>query len=114
MSRWRANRALTFNSVAQSEIKELKAQLPTAGEDGVVPASPAGEKIAELEALRKELNKGGSLKDKHFNWGSVLLGGGVTFAIAGPLNTFLRTGKPCLSVAEVLTRCARAEYWLYL
>ena len=34
------------------------------------------------------------MKDKHHNWGSVLLGGGVTFAIAGPLNTFLRTGEP--------------------
>lgn len=64
---------------------------------------PAGEKIAELEALRKELNKGGSLKDKHFNWGSVLLGGGVTFSIAGPLNTYLRTGElqgPVLGIAS--------------
>ena len=89
--------------MAQSQIKELKAQLPTVGEDGVVPASPAREKIAELEAMRKELTTGGSPKDKHAIWGSMLLGGGVTFSIAGPLNTYLRTGElqgPVLGIAS--------------
>lgn len=76
----------------QAEIKELKTQLPAAAEDGTRAASPAGTRIAELEVLRKELTKDGNLKDKHHNWGSALLGLGVMFSIAGPLNTYLRTG----------------------
>jgi Protein of unknown function (DUF4079) len=36
---------------------------------------------------------GQKLNEKHNNWGSLILGLGVTMAVAGPLNTFLRTGK---------------------
>ena len=57
-----------------------------------MPPSEAGSRIAELEAKRKELTAGGNLKEKHNNWGSVLLGLGVTFAVLGPVNTYLRTG----------------------
>jgi hypothetical protein len=33
------------------------------------------------------------VRDKHFNWGSLLLALGVAIAIEGPVNTYLRTGK---------------------
>ncbi len=33
------------------------------------------------------------MRDKHFNWGSLLLALGVAIAIEGPVNTYLRTGK---------------------
>lgn len=41
---------------------------------------------------RKELVAGG-YRDKHYLWGALLLGGGVTIAIEGCLNTWFRTGK---------------------
>jgi len=41
---------------------------------------------------RKDLVAGG-YRDKHFVWGSILLGGGVLFAVEGSINTWLRTGK---------------------
>jgi len=41
---------------------------------------------------RKELI-GQRLNEKHFNWGSLILGLGILMSIAGPFNTFLRTGK---------------------
>jgi hypothetical protein len=41
---------------------------------------------------RKEL-VGGNFKDRHFNVGSILLGGGVVIAIEGCVNTWMRTGK---------------------
>jgi len=41
---------------------------------------------------RKDLI-GQKLNDKHHSWGSLILGLGVLMAIAGPCNTFLRTGK---------------------
>lgn len=40
---------------------------------------------------RKELI-GKKLNEQHSNWGSLLLGLGVTISIAGGFNTFLRTG----------------------
>ena len=42
--------------------------------------------------VRKTLLKGG-FRDRHFNWGSILLGAGVLFAVSGAVNTYLRTGK---------------------
>lgn len=49
------------------------------------------EHLPELQD-RKELVAGG-YRDKHFWWGSVLLGGGVLIAVEGALNTWFRTGK---------------------
>ena len=57
------------------------------------PLPLAGTEIAALEAERKALI-GAKLNEKHANWGSVLLGLGVTIAVSGPLNTFFRTGEP--------------------
>lgn len=49
--------------------------------------------VASVELQeRKELIKG-SFRDRHFNAGSILLGFGVSEAIFGGLNTWLRTGK---------------------
>jgi hypothetical protein len=32
-------------------------------------------------------------REKHFNWGSLLLALGVAIGVEGPVNTYLRTGK---------------------
>ena len=49
-------------------------------------------KIESLTSERKALLAEG-VRDKHFNWGSLLLALGVAIAIEGPVNTYLRTGK---------------------
>lgn len=48
--------------------------------------------VLECGQTRKALTKGG-YRDKHWNWGSLLLGLGVLIAIEGPVNTYLRTGE---------------------
>lgn len=73
-------------------VKEMKAQLPKAAEDGTRPPSPLDADIAALEEERKKLLKG-DYRTEHWNWGSLLLGLGVLIAIEGPVNTYLRTGK---------------------
>ncbi|EIE24936.1 hypothetical protein COCSUDRAFT_14062 [Coccomyxa subellipsoidea C-169] len=85
---WQWRRARTI----PAEVKELKAQLPKPDAEGNRPSSPLEQQIAELEETRKVLTKGG-YRDKHWNWGSLLLGLGVLIAIEGPVNTYLRTGK---------------------
>jgi hypothetical protein len=45
-----------------------------------------------LRQTRKELVAGG-FRDRHWNVGNVLLSLGVFMGVAGPLNTFARTGK---------------------
>jgi hypothetical protein len=47
---------------------------------------------------------GQKLNEKHNNWGSMLLGLGVLMSVAGPLNTFFRTGASLPSGA-VLRMC---------
>ena len=90
--RWRRTREIP------DLVKALKAQLPKAAPavDGAAatprPPSPLDGQISELEAERKALIASGP-RDKHFNWGSLLLGLGVLIAIEGPTNTYLRTGK---------------------
>ena len=41
---------------------------------------------------RKDLLKANP-REKHNNWGSLLLGLGVAIAVEGPVNTYLRTGE---------------------
>lgn len=48
--------------------------------------------VLESMQERKVLVKGG-FRDRHFNWGSILLGTGVLFSVSGAVNTYLRTGK---------------------
>ncbi|XP_024375353.1 uncharacterized protein [Physcomitrium patens] len=83
---WQWRRVRTI----QDEINELKKQVPAAVEGA--PPSPVEGQIKELTETRKALVKGG-FRERHFNWGSILLGGGVLFSVSGALNTYLRTGK---------------------
>ncbi len=89
-------------------IKELKLQLPAANDEGVRPPSDVENKIAELEATRKELIKG-KFSDRHEALGALLLGGGVMFSVAGAFNTFIRTGS---LGGEVDTSAVVAQTWL--
>uniref|UniRef100_A0A7S0MZY1 DUF4079 domain-containing protein n=1 Tax=Pyramimonas obovata TaxID=1411642 RepID=A0A7S0MZY1_9CHLO len=74
------------------QISELKKQLPAADASGAVPASPLGAQIAELTATRKELVSGG-FRDRHHDWGNLLLSLGVMTSVAGGMNTYIRVGK---------------------
>ena len=85
--RWRRTREIP------DLLRALKAQLPAAPADGAPrPPSPLDGQISELEAERKALIASGA-RDKHFNWGSLLLALGVLIAVEGPANTYLRTCK---------------------
>lgn len=75
-----------------ADLKELKKQLAPVGEDGVRPPSPVDDEIANLEKIRKELASS-NLRERHHDMGNILLAGGVTTAVAGCLNTYMRTGK---------------------
>eukprot|EP00873_Tetraselmis_striata_P038757 jgi/Tetstr1/459021/TSEL_004489.t1 len=90
------------------DISAKKKELPPKGEDGTRPKSPLDGEIAALEAERKDL-AAGNFRDKHNNWGSVLLGLGVTSSIGGALNTYLRVGKlfpgPHLFAGAGITVC---------
>lgn len=55
-------------------------------------ASALDAQIAELTSTRKQL-QGAKLKDKHELTGSYLLGAGVTVAVLGAFNTYMRAGK---------------------
>ena len=50
------------------------------------------EKFLCALQTRKELTKG-NVREKHSNWGHLLLGLGVLIAVEGPVNTYLRTGE---------------------
>eukprot|EP00850_Spirogloea_muscicola_P021473 SM000251S08804 [mRNA] locus=s251:71536:72519:+ [translate_table: standard] len=73
-----------------SEVAELKKQMPAPVEGA--PPSEIEQKINKLTEERKTLVKG-NFRDRHWNVGSLLLGGGVTMSIGGAVNTYLRTGK---------------------
>lgn len=91
---WQWRRVRTI----QNEINELKKEVKpvTVTPEGTPvenpKPSPVEAKIQQLTEERKELIKG-SFRDRHFNAGSILLGFGVSEAISGGLNTWLRTGK---------------------
>ena len=81
----------------KAELAPLKKQIDEAGEGGppALVASQAAEltaKIDELSATRKALASD-NLREKHYQVGSVILGLGTSFAIEGPVNTFLRAQK---------------------
>ena len=93
-----------------NEIRDLKKQLPKPDAEGNMPPSPVADQIASLETVgdpsssahsfevpvclqtRKELVAGG-FRDKHWDIGSLLLGGGTFIAVFGCTNTYLRTNK---------------------
>ncbi|GAB4815183.1 hypothetical protein N2152v2_002229 [Parachlorella kessleri] len=75
-----------------TKVKELKDQLPKPDAEGNRPASPLESEVKALEQERKQLIQS-KPAEKHFNWGSLLLGIGVAISIEGPVNTWMRTGK---------------------
>lgn len=85
---WQWRRARTIGE----EISALKKQLPKPAEDGTATASPLDAQIAELSATRKELVAGG-FRDRHHDWGNLLLSLGVMTSVAGGMNTYVRVGK---------------------
>ena len=72
------------------EIAALKKTMPA--DAAAAAGSAAAKQIDELTATRKEL-VAGKFKDKHANVGYLLLAMGVTLAVEGCVNTYLRTGK---------------------
>ena len=71
--------------------------VPRRAADAPVPALSGAQletqqKIDALTEERKALLAEG-VRDKHFNWGSLLLALGVAIGVEGPVNTYLRTGK---------------------
>ena len=73
------------------------ASLPRRAADAAMPALSAAQleaqqKIDALTEERKALLAEG-VREKHFNWGSLLLALGVAIGVEGPVNTYLRTGK---------------------
>lgn len=99
---WRRLREVgTQVTALKSDLKAVKAgadALLAADETATLPPAQASEmaalqsQIDELTATRKELAEG-SFRDKHYQVGSVVLGLGTSFAIEGPVNTFLRAQK---------------------
>lgn len=81
----------------KAELSPLQKQIEAAGESGA-PAAVAAQvaeltaKVDELIATRKALASD-NLREKHYQVGSVILGLGTSFAIEGPVNTFLRAQK---------------------
>ena len=72
------------------EISALKKTMPADAD--AAAGSAAAKQMDELTATRKELIAG-KFKDKHANAGYLLLAMGVTLAVEGCVNTYLRTGK---------------------
>jgi len=94
--KWRQLRSVT------SQVNELKAQLKPLAAKAEAEESPSAaltSQIRELEsdinsltATRKDLSSA-NLRDTHWQMGSILLGLGTSFAIEGPVNTYMRAGK---------------------
>lgn len=101
---WQWRRVRTI----QEEISELKAQLPAPAADGTAVISPLQTQIDSLTQERKKLVEG-KYRDKHFVWGSLLLGSGITFSVEGCINTYMRTGRlfpgPHLWAGAGITAC---------
>lgn len=96
---WRRLRELgTQITGLKAELKPLQQRMDAASDDTPPPAALSKEakelqtKIDELSATRKELAQD-NLREKHYQVGSVILGLGTSFAIEGPVNTFLRAQK---------------------
>lgn len=85
-------------------ISSLKSEMAAAPEDrlavitknlGVLNSANVADidsKIGQLQATRKSLQNA-NLKDKHHATGSYLLSAGVTVALLGAFNTYMRAGK---------------------
>uniref|UniRef100_A0A7S3ADX2 DUF4079 domain-containing protein n=1 Tax=Haptolina ericina TaxID=156174 RepID=A0A7S3ADX2_9EUKA len=97
---WRRLRELGLKiTVLKEDVKQPKAQIEAASSADMPPPTSAVQTVADLQsqideltAERKVLANGG-FRDKHYQVGSVVLGLGTSFAIEGPVNTFLRAQK---------------------
>jgi hypothetical protein len=86
------------------QVSSLSSEMATASEDRqasikksleVLKSSPVADidiKIGQLQTTRKSLQNA-NLKDKHHVTGSYLLSAGVTVALLGAFNTYMRAGK---------------------
>ena len=89
---WRRLRDVT------KELSALKAELKPLAELEEPVATQAAKKreleasVAALTDTRSSLASA-NLRDTHWALGSTLLGLGTSFAIEGPVNTFMRAGK---------------------
>ncbi|KAL3923661.1 MAG: hypothetical protein SGPRY_004151, partial [Prymnesium sp.] len=96
---WRRLREIgTQISTLKNDQKPLKAKIDAATEEQPADAAvlrrvnELQKEIDALTATRKEIADG-SFREKHYQVGSVILGLGTSFAIEGPVNTFLRAQK---------------------
>jgi len=97
---WRRLRSIGGEITAlKEEAKPLKAKLEATADPEHPPDAALTLQLSELDsqidaltAARKEL-AGGSFRDKHYQAGALVLGLGTSFAIEGPVNTFLRAQK---------------------
>jgi len=98
---WRRLREIGGEITAlKAELKGPSAQIAAHEGEGDTPPPPAlvaqanalQTQIDELTATRKELANG-DFRDKHYQAGALVLGLGTSFAIEGPINTFLRAQK---------------------
>eukprot|EP00468_Gymnochlora_sp_CCMP2014_P003660 CAMPEP_0167755126 /NCGR_PEP_ID=MMETSP0110_2-20121227/8649_1 /TAXON_ID=629695 /ORGANISM="Gymnochlora sp., Strain CCMP2014" /LENGTH=302 /DNA_ID=CAMNT_0007641075 /DNA_START=153 /DNA_END=1061 /DNA_ORIENTATION=+ len=88
-----------FSSPVGPLIDSLKSKLGE-GNDADVQSdiaalqayAPVDSEVQALAQTQKDLRKG-DFRDRHNNVGSLLLAAGVFFAIEGPVNTWMRTGK---------------------
>lgn len=83
---WRRTRTIP------EELKTLRQSLPPKDEEGNRPVTKTDGRIAALEEQRKLMSKK-EYKGRHHNWGGLLMGLGTATAVAGPVNTYLRSGK---------------------
>ena len=84
---------------AKNELKAVQASVAAAEAEEKVPDAAHLAQVAELQtrvdaltATRKDL-AGADWRAKHYQIGSVVLGLGTSFAIEGPINTFIRAQK---------------------
>lgn len=96
---WRRLRDITQQlSALKAELKPL-AEMIAGLEEPAKPSAEQAAKKRELESSIAALTETRSslasqnLRDSHWQLGSVLLGMGTSFAIEGPVNTFMRAGK---------------------
>mmetsp|Transcript_10433 Transcript_10433/g.33726 ORF Transcript_10433/g.33726 Transcript_10433/m.33726 type:complete len:302 (+) Transcript_10433:208-1113(+) len=79
-----------------NEISELKASVKSmvaaSGEAEAVAPPEIQKQIDALAVERKEL-VAGDFKNRHTNWGNILLAIGVLISVEGGVNTWMRTGK---------------------
>mmetsp|Transcript_3034 Transcript_3034/g.8006 ORF Transcript_3034/g.8006 Transcript_3034/m.8006 type:complete len:177 (+) Transcript_3034:24-554(+) len=91
-SQWRRLREVGQSILTlKAELKPIAETLERTSTQNATKIELEG-KIAALTATRTSLASQ-NLRDTHWAMGSVLLGIGTSFAIEGPVNTYMRTGK---------------------